>query len=499
MIIDELKKGEYETVEYKQDIPKDKDKYLKTAVAFANGAGGKLIFGVENDTWEVIGFSDEEIFKKYDSIANSIFDACTPSIVPIMTIEEVEDKRIIVAQIRAGMTKPYYLRKDGMMEGTYIRIAGVTRKAEPYMIKELQLEGTNRGFDALQVAGDEISKKDIDRLCKRMYNHALERCKTDEQRREQKKVTKNQLISWKILVESDGKCYPTNAWKLLIGDTEEALPYAFIQMAVFKGNTRSVFLDKKEAVGPIDQQIEDAMLFVKKHINLGSRIAGVYREDYYELPIDSIREMIANAVCHRSYLSPGSIQIAIYDDRLEVTSPGRLSPELTIEQIIEGNSRVRNAAIGAAFYYMHIIEKWGSGIPRLFADAKQYGLGDPVITDFGTSFRISISRKPFEIDPFGVRNPVDNNKIKTDIKTDTKTDTKTSTKTDTKRIETKKKDNIEKRIIELIKKNPKITLDEIATSIGFSKSGVRYVLTKMRECGKIGREGAKKGGKWIII
>ncbi len=122
-------------------------------------------------------------------------------------------------------------------------------------------------------------------------------------------------------------------------------------------------------------------LFVKKHISLGSRVADVYRDDIYELPMDSVRELISNAVCHRSYLSPGSIQVAIYDDRLEVTFPGRLSPDLTIDHLIEGNSRVRNIAIGAAFQYMHIIERWGSGIPRVFEDARMYGLGDPEIKD----------------------------------------------------------------------------------------------------------------------
>ena len=226
------------------------------------------------------------------------------------------------------------------MDGTWIRIAGVTRKAEPYMIKELQLEGTGASFDTLQVMG-EVSQKDIDALCDRMYQHALARCLTDEQRAAQKKVTASQLVSWKILSFFNGKYLSTNAWRLLT-NPEELFPDAIIQMAVFKGNTRAIFLDRKEATGPIDEQIEEAMLFVKRNIRLGSRIAGVYREDFYELPIDSIREMISNAVCHRSYISPGSIQVAIYDDRLEVTSPGRISPDLTMEQMKAGNSRVRS-------------------------------------------------------------------------------------------------------------------------------------------------------------
>ena len=127
MTIDELKRGEHDTVEYKQDIPGDKDKYLKTAVAFANAAGGQIIFGVENNTWKVIGFPDDEVFTKMDAITNSIFDACEPSVVPMMEIEEIDGKKIIVATIRPGMARPYFLRKDGMMDGTYIRIAGVTR------------------------------------------------------------------------------------------------------------------------------------------------------------------------------------------------------------------------------------------------------------------------------------------------------------------------------------------------------------------------------------
>ena len=63
MTLEELKKGEHETVEYKQDIPTEKEKYLKTAVAFANAAGGQIIFGIQNQTWDVIGFSVDEVLK----------------------------------------------------------------------------------------------------------------------------------------------------------------------------------------------------------------------------------------------------------------------------------------------------------------------------------------------------------------------------------------------------------------------------------------------------
>lgn len=507
MTIDELKKGEHEAVEYKLDIPAEKEKYLKTAVAFANAAGGRIIFGVEDQTWDVIGFPDDEVFQKMDAISNSIFDACEPAVVPLMSIEEVDGKKIIVATIRPGMAKPYYLRKYGMMNGTWIRIAGVTRKAEPYMIKELQLEGTGASFDTLQVMG-EVTQQEIDALCDRMYRHALARCLTDEQRAAQKKVTATQLVSWKILSLFNGKYLPTNAWKLLT-NPEELFPDAIIQMAVFKGNTRAIFLDRKEAAGPIDEQIEEAMLFVKRNIRLGSRIAGVYREDFFELPIDSIREMISNAVCHRSYVSPGSIQVAIYDDRLEVTSPGRISPDLTMEQLKAGNSRVRNVAIGAAFQYVHIIEKWGTGIPRILKEAAEYGLREPELKDFGTSFRINIFRKPFETDPFGVVQPQTNDvKYQGSASNDAQHDAKgTSSASSDLQQETidlllaplHEKDRIRaKLILRCMIQDPHTTAVQIGNDIGVSKATVQRAIDGLKKAGIVSRRGSNNGGQWVI-
>ena len=228
--------------------------------------------------------------------------------------------------------------------------------------------------------------------------------------------------------------------------------------------------------------VMDRMLFVKRNIRMGSRIAGTYREDIYELPIDSIREMISNAVCHRSYVAPGSIQVAIYDDRLEVTSPGRISPDMTMEQLMEGNSRVRNVAIGAAFQYMHIIERWGTGIPRIIKEAREYGLKKPELKDFGTSFRINIFRKEAETDQYGVVKPADLSTA------DSGSATKETTKETTKEI-----------LMRAMRENPAITVKELAPIVGLTEDGVRYHIKKMRVEGKLEREGSTKAGKWIVL
>ena len=112
----------------------------------------------------------------------------------------------------------------------------------------------------------------------------------------------------------------------------------------------------------------------------------------YELPTDSVRELIANAVAHRSYLEPGNIQVAIFDDRLEVTSPGMLLNNVSIKKMIEGYSKPRNPAIANAFAYMKIIENWGTGIPRIFRECRDYGLPDPELIDFDGDFRVNMYR-----------------------------------------------------------------------------------------------------------
>ena len=486
-ILAEIRRGECETVEFKEDISEDKEKYLKTAVAFANGKGGKLVFGVKDRTWDVIGFTSDEIFQKMDSIANSLYDSTEPRIIPYIDIFTVEEKQIIVVTVNACSQKPCHLRREGFLNGTYIRVAGTTRKADSSIVRELELEGTNRGFDTLRAPGT-ITEKEIARLCNRMYKHALEWCLTDQKKKEQKKVTVNQLLSWNVIQESGGQFFPTNAWYLLTGKLTE-YPFAKIQCAVFKGTDRCVFVTKKDIEGPIDQQIEDAMIFVMEHLNEGSRVDGPYRKDYYELPLDSIREMIANAVCHRSYLKNSCVQVAIYDDRIEVSSPGGLCENLTIEKIVKGQSRIRNRAIAAAFHYMHLIESWGTGLPKILRESRQYGLKDPEIIDSGSDFRISLYRKEFDFDIYGVVDPRKRgNKVSNDNRTDTINDTINDTLNAT-----------ESKVLKIVSTDRNASITSIMGATGLSRSTVIRNLQSLVESGKIVRDGSRKNGHWRIV
>lgn len=301
-----------------------------------------------------------------------------------------------------------------------------------------------------------------------MKETALKNCKNDDERAAVKDVTVKQLLSWGILQESDGRYAPTNAFALLTGN--DILPTA-TQCGVFKGTTKAIFVDRREYSGPIQDQVEEALQFILRNIHMGAEFSGLSRQDVYEIPVESIRELLLNAAIHRSYLDHSNIQVAIYDDRLEVTSPGKLPVGQSIERMKEGYSKIRNEAIAHAFSYMKLMEHWGSGIPRIIESVVTAGLREPEFIDGDIDLRINIYR--------GQNGINDTN--------DTKTDTD-DTVVDIKKI-----------IIDAMKENPTVTQKILAKKCNVSIATVKRIIASLQENGVISREGSKRSGKWIVM
>ena len=110
MTIEEILAGESKNVEFKENLPEKSIKYMKSVVAFANGTGGKIIFGIADKTREVVGFDKEEVFKKMDAIANAVSDSCEPAIIPDITLQTVDGKTVIVVEVSEGRQRPYYIK-----------------------------------------------------------------------------------------------------------------------------------------------------------------------------------------------------------------------------------------------------------------------------------------------------------------------------------------------------------------------------------------------------
>lgn len=224
MTIKDIMSGESKNIEFKVALPEKSIKYMKSVVAFANCSGGKILFGIEDGTCKVVGIDDEDVFKIMDAITNAISDSCEPAIYPDISLQTIEEKTIIVVEISAGKQRPYYIKSLGKENGVFVRVSGTSRAADEYMMKELLFEGSNRCFDQTICLGLDITDDDIAKLCSSMKQTALKNCRNDEERAAVKDVTVNQLISWGIILERDGKYAPTNAFALLSGN--EILPAA---------------------------------------------------------------------------------------------------------------------------------------------------------------------------------------------------------------------------------------------------------------------------------
>lgn len=145
-LIDEIKNGESKTLEFKKEFPNN-ESIAKTVIAFSNTSGGKLIIGVDNNG-EIIGLKENvDIFDLQDKIASIIYDNCYPNIIPEIYTANIDGKIIIVVEVFRGNLLPYYFKKEGKNDGTYIRIGATNRKASYDNILELERQKRNISFD----------------------------------------------------------------------------------------------------------------------------------------------------------------------------------------------------------------------------------------------------------------------------------------------------------------------------------------------------------------
>ncbi len=496
MTLEDIKCGESKNIEFKIQLPDDSKKYMKTIVAYANTSGGKIIIGVDDITRSIVGVEPSSVFQIMDKIVNTVSDMCAPQIVPDVTFQTIEGKCIVQIEIYPGQNRPYYIRSMGKENGTYIRVAGTSRPVDEAILKDLEYQGTGKSYDEIVNVEIDYDEKQALKLCNDIRRYIAESKELPINK--VRKITVTNLENWGILKKNGQSYLTTNAFVLFTNNT---FRFAKIQCALFKGEDRAVFIDRREFTGPIYDQIEEAYQFVLKHINLGATIDGIVRKDKYELPPESIREAIINSVCHRCYLDHSCVQIAIYDNRVEITSPGMLYGGLTVEQAISGRSKIRNVCIAEVFSRMGIIEQWGTGLQRMIRGCREYGVQEPEFVDMGDAFRVIFYRTNIGTDIENMeRFAVTGTEIENTGIESRMTDTE-NRETGTEMIEDELLSvlsDTEKKVAKLILKNPEITQDKMAEVMGMSKNGIRYVMNKLKNKGILVRVGATKKGKWSI-
>ncbi|MEL7597632.1 MAG: ATP-binding protein, partial [Clostridiaceae bacterium] len=189
-ILLEIEKGESRKLEFKEHLPESM-KISKTVVAFSNGAGGKLIIGI-NDEGQVTGVSDEEVLEIPDKISNIIYDSCYPAIIPEIYIENINGKKVIIVEVFPGNLKPYYIKSKGKLKGTYIRVGATNKLSDEEMIMELERQKRNISFDEECVYDYDLLNIDLSKL------------KNDFYRYTEKELNEENLVNLKLIKEENG-------------------------------------------------------------------------------------------------------------------------------------------------------------------------------------------------------------------------------------------------------------------------------------------------------
>ena len=245
---------------------------------------------------------------------------------------------------------------------------------------------------------------------------------------------------------------------------------------------------------------------------MGATIVGIYRQAVYEIPPDAIRELIINAMVHRSYLDHGTIQVAVYDNRLEITSPGKLPMGQTMERMKEGYSKIRNEALAHAFAYMNLIEHWGSGIPRIIDKVKAAGLQEPEFIGGEVDLRINIYRRQVDgiVDLNDLNNaikvpdtidkmPDSDNKVpdKTEIVPDNMKKVPNSGNEVPDTTEKMPDSEQEQQIYKYVLENGSITTAETVQILDVKHRRARAILLNMVKDGYLRKEGAARSTIYV--
>jgi len=369
-----LNQPEGKTLEFKQNSSSPKP-ILKSLVAFANTAGGRLVVGVADDK-QLVGV--ENPLDEEERLCNLIADSISPRLVPNIELITVDDKTLMVIEVFLSNSRPHWLNAEGAEDGVYVRLGSSNRKADRELIAELHRSVEGAAFDAMPMPDLTVNDLELDKA-QQIFGDAR---KLDEQ----------SLITLKLLIPHQGKLVPSKGAVLLFGKQRTFhFSDAWIQCGRFFGTKKIDIFDHIDIDEPLPQAVDEVMLFLKKHAFRGADLSEVRRKDVWSIPLGMLREAIINAIVHSDYSQRGApIRVVFLDDRIEIESLGILLSGLTIEEMKQGTSRIRNHVIARVFRELNLIEQWGTGVRRIFEEAKEQGLPDPKIEEVGMRLRLTI-------------------------------------------------------------------------------------------------------------
>ena len=457
MLLNQIKRGENKKLELKEILPSN-EKIAKTVIAFANTAGGKLVIGVD-DNLNIVGVNEDKIFDYEEKISSIISDMCYPNILPEIYAQNIDGKVVLVVEVFRGSLLPYYLKSKGKLKGTYIRVGSTNRLANEQVIAELQRQRLNKTFDEEENFEFNLDELDLGII----YN-------------EFKKIGKScdyeKLKNLKLIKSLNAQEIATNALAITLGKFDNTQ----IKCARFKGTSKEIFIDKKEFNQDLFYNLQNTILFLQNHLNLSAKVEGLQLKEELEIPLLALREALLNALIHRDYTRNSDIKVAIYDDIVEIISPGNFPNGLSLDDVMSGRSELRNKVVANLFRELKYIESWGSGIEKITKLCKESNVEFELKEE--PSFVSVVFYRKSVIKPIENGEKVPNSAEKMPNSAELNPN--------------------EKKILEYLQTNKQILSEDLEKLLGVKERRAREILSNMAKKGILQKIGKTKGSYYIL-
>ncbi len=348
-----IEHGEDSTVEFKLDEIRASD-LAREIVALSNLEGGVILLGVADDG-QIVGVQRSNV---EEWVVNVCRQHCDPPIIPVINKIKVGDKLVLAVQV--SRSREVVSTQRGQY---FIRVGSTVQTPTKFELARLFQRAQFVRYDETPVyttTVDEIALDRVNRYLARLEQEPLEAGAL---------ALTDALANLRIAVRIEERIYPTVAGMLTFGkEPRRHLDQTGVMLVRYAGREPGdEVLDSLDAAGTLDEQIEATVAFVRRNMQVRSRLTGegVAREDLPDYPLLAVREAITNAVAHRDYAILGArARVRMFDDRLEVLSPGGLPNTLTLENI-KTVQYARNSLIVSFLQGLGYMERRGEGILRM--------------------------------------------------------------------------------------------------------------------------------------
>jgi len=443
------------TRQFKADV-RNADSLASEMAAFANSEGGMLFIGVADDG-SIPGLTSQDVSRINQLISNAASHLVrSPLAVQTENVALENGRVVIVLTVPKGIDKPYF-DKNGVI---WLKTGADKRRVN-------SKEELRRLFQLTdQFHADELpTKAGIDKLDKLRFRDFLRDVYKQDYPDSPEELTR--LLQNMNLATDSGML--NLAGVLMFAERPEWIKPQFVVKAIrYPGNKIHVsdYVDTEDFSGPLRKIFDDALAFVMRNLHKVQAGRGVNAPGLPEIPESVFEELLVNALVHRDYLVSAPIRLFIFDNRIEIISPGHLPNNLTVEKILAGNSNIRNpilvSYVAKGLLPYHGL---GSGIKRALEEWPEIDFADD---REGCLFTATVHRKEWK----GVEEAIGSEKSS---------------------------EKSSEKILKLLKKFPALSAREVANRLELSPRAVEKQIAKLREKGLIRRVGPAKGGHWEVL